>query len=71
MLTSLHGRIEQNPNEQGFVMLRELLVLLVVIICAAIVLNAFMVFVHQSGKIMNKTEQTIKEQNYRLEKLVK
>jgi hypothetical protein len=52
-------------------MLRELLVLFVVIICAAIVLNALMVFVHQSGRIMHKTEQTINEQNNRLEKLVK
>ena len=70
MWTLLPGRIKQN-SDAGFVMLRDLLVLFVVIICAAVVLNALLVFVHQSSRIMGNTEKAIHEQNTRLEMFIK
>jgi type II secretory pathway pseudopilin PulG len=68
MQISNHGKIEQ---EAGFIMLRDLLVLLVIIICAAIVLNALMIFVHQGALFMQNAEQSINERNSNLERLTK
>ena len=69
MLTLCPGKTEQHTGQAGFVMVRDLLVLFVVVVCVAVVLSALMVFTHQGARMMRTTEQTINERNTKLEKL--
>jgi len=71
MMRILHpGGINKRTGEAGFILLRDLLVLFIVIICIAAALNALTVFVHQAARITRATEQTILERNLRLERLI-
>lgn len=62
-LISAPGPILTNSRDDGFLLLRGLIVMFIVIICFAAVLAGISVFSHQSALLLERTEQEIQYRN--------
>ena len=59
MRTSLPGA----NNESGYILLRGLLALFIVVLCFASVLAGFTIFSHRSAVLLEQTEEEIQSRN--------
>jgi len=59
----IHGEINTSGSTDGFILLRDLLVMFVVIICFAAVLVAMTVLPRQSSRQIERVEQEIAKRN--------
>jgi len=63
MRTSLHGGNEPAAGAGGFILLRGLLVMFIVIICFASALAAMAVMSRQSSRLLENAQREITRQN--------
>jgi len=63
MRTLIHGVIKPTGTTDGFIMLRGLLVMFVVIVCFAAALAAMAVFARQSSRLLENVQREINARN--------
>jgi len=59
----LHGKIKQEKGNEGFVMLRSLLMLFMVIICFAAALGALAMLSNHGSRLLENTRREIIRKN--------
>jgi hypothetical protein len=63
MRTLLHGENKQIPGTEGFVLLRDLLVMFIVVICFSAAVAAMAVLSSQSSRLLENVQSEINRQN--------
>ena len=58
-----HGKINPNKGSEGFVMLRSLLAVFMVIVCCAAVLGALAALSRQGSRLLEHTQREILRKN--------
>jgi hypothetical protein len=67
----LHGAIRKNDNESGYILLRGLMVMFVIILCFAVVLSGIAVLSHRSAVLLDTVEKEIRNRNEIVLRIIK
>jgi hypothetical protein len=67
----LHGWISKKDNENGYILLRGLVVMFVMVLCFAAVLSGIAVLSHRSAVLLDTAEREIRNRNEMVLRIIK
>jgi hypothetical protein len=70
MRTLPHGEINTSTGNDGFIMLRGMVVFFIVLFCFAVILFSMSIFSHQSAVLLENVQTEIKERNTQVMRLI-